>query len=96
MLDPEQLERKRAIDRASHKISRQRTKDHIGRLEQRVADLSKSNTCEKLFERNRILEDEIVQLRNRLGMLKVTPSEAPGATDDYREYAAAASSMSST
>lgn len=96
MLDPEQLARKRAIDRVSHKISRQRNREHIDRLEKRVADLSKGNACEKLLERNRFLEDEVVQLRNRLDILKVTQIEAGGFDDDNVKNTAAASFMSST
>jgi hypothetical protein len=65
-----QLERKRANDREAQRAIRQRTKDHIDKLERRIAELSVSQSDnEKLqhaLERNAALEQEVFELRQRL------------------------------
>ncbi|KAI9705852.1 MAG: hypothetical protein M1836_005258 [Candelina mexicana] len=70
-LSAAQLERKRANDREAQRAIRQRTKDHIDKLERRIADLSLNyDASEKLsnaLQRNEMLESEVVKLRSRLG-----------------------------
>lgn len=66
-----QLERKRANDREAQRAIRQRTKEHIEQLEQRISELSSAGggSNEQLFEllrRNKELEEENAQLRAAL------------------------------
>ncbi|KAI9817094.1 MAG: hypothetical protein M1827_001206 [Pycnora praestabilis] len=65
-----QLERKRANDREAQRAIRQRTKDHIDKLERRIAELSADHDAsEKLstaLQRNEMLEIEVAKLRTRL------------------------------
>ena len=70
-LSAAQLERKRANDREAQRAIRQRTKDHIDKLERRIAELSVNyDASEKLntaLQRNELLESEVVKLRSKLG-----------------------------
>ena len=66
-MTPSQLARKRANDRDAQRAIRARTKEHIERLEQQLADLKGKlvgdSTVQDLIRRNRMLEDEIARLR---------------------------------
>ena len=63
-----QLERKRANDREAQRAIRQRTKEHIDRLEAQIAELSARDARLKpTLERNATLEAEVALLRNQLG-----------------------------
>lgn len=68
-LNPAQLARKRANDREAQRAIRARTKEHIERLEQELAELKsqqnrdQSQTVAELMRRNRVLEEEIIRLR---------------------------------
>ena len=71
-LSTAQLERKRANDREAQRAIRQRTKDHIESLERNISDLrAAQDASEKLVtvtqQRNRVLEEENVYLRTKLG-----------------------------
>ncbi|EEY18190.1 conserved hypothetical protein [Verticillium alfalfae VaMs.102] len=72
-LNPAQLARKRANDREAQRAIRARTKEHIERLEQQLADLQserggdQSQTIQELTRRNRALEEEIYRLREAAG-----------------------------
>ncbi|KAL4895690.1 hypothetical protein BDV59DRAFT_199682 [Aspergillus ambiguus] len=69
-LSAEQLERKRANDREAQRTIRQRTKEHIERLEHQVAELkSKGEQYDDIMRRNAVLENEIRALRQQLSML---------------------------
>lgn len=66
-LTAEQLERKRANDREAQRTIRQRTKEHIERLELQVAELrAKGDKFDEITRRNAILETEIRALRHQL------------------------------
>ncbi|KAF9884662.1 hypothetical protein FE257_001355 [Aspergillus nanangensis] len=68
-LSAEQLERKRANDREAQRTIRQRTKEHIERLEHQVAELkSKGEQYDDVVRRNGALENEIRVLRQQLAM----------------------------
>lgn len=72
-LSTAQLERKRANDREAQRAIRQRTKIHIGELERKNAELSR--TDEKLnsvLQRNAVLESENAYLRSQLDSLAGT------------------------
>lgn len=69
-LTPQQLARKRANDREAQRAIRQRTKEHIERLEKEVAALKasqKHGVYAALVERNRQLEAELARLRAASG-----------------------------
>lgn len=69
-LTAEQLERKRANDREAQRTIRQRTKEHIEKLEHQVAELSaKGEQMDRVLQRNAALEAEIAHLRQQLSML---------------------------
>jgi len=70
-LNAEQLARKRANDREAQRAIRQRTREHIERLENRIKELSENNpesdaAFEAVQRRNAELEDELRQLRKTL------------------------------
>ncbi|OJI97020.1 hypothetical protein ASPVEDRAFT_119736 [Aspergillus versicolor CBS 583.65] len=66
-LTAEQLERKRANDREAQRTIRQRTKEHIERLELQVAELrAKGDKFDEVARRNALLETEIRALRHQL------------------------------
>lgn len=76
-LSPAQLERKRANDREAQRAIRQRTKEHIERLEGRIRELEAPGapTLEQLnaaLRRNKELEDEVAYLRVELHKLQVS------------------------
>ncbi|RHZ64564.1 bZIP transcription factor [Aspergillus thermomutatus] len=69
-LSAEQLARKRANDREAQRTIRQRTKEHIERLQNQVAELqAKNQQFDDVMRRNAALEHEIKALRQQLGML---------------------------
>lgn len=69
-LTPEQLERKRANDREAQRTIRQRTKEHIERLERQVAELrANGEQFDNILRRNAALEAEIAHLRHQLAMV---------------------------
>jgi chromosome segregation ATPase len=67
-LTPEQLARKRANDREAQRSIRQRTRDHIESLEQRIRDLSggwqDERNIDEIKRRNEELEEELKRLKN--------------------------------
>ena len=80
-LSAAQLERKRANDREAQRAIRQRTKEHIEKLEKRIAELSSgSESNEQLLgalKRNKELEEENEILRTNLQQANfaISPSE---------------------
>ncbi|KAH3518645.1 hypothetical protein KXV55_007559 [Aspergillus fumigatus] len=69
-LSAEQLARKRANDREAQRTIRQRTKEHIERLQNQVAELqAKNQQFDDVMRRNAALEHEIKSLRQQLAML---------------------------
>ncbi|ROT35297.1 hypothetical protein SODALDRAFT_316651 [Sodiomyces alkalinus F11] len=68
-LNPAQLARKRANDREAQRAIRARTKEHIERLENELAELKsqqnrdQTQTVQELLRRNRALEEEIMRMR---------------------------------
>ncbi|GFF23361.1 bZIP transcription factor, putative [Aspergillus udagawae] len=69
-LSAEQLARKRANDREAQRTIRQRTKEHIERLQNQVAELqAKNQQFDDVMRRNAALEHEIKGLRQQLAML---------------------------
>jgi len=85
-LSAAQLERKRANDREAQRAIRQRTKEHIEKLERRIAELTSGedeNEREQLIaalKRNKELEDENTFLRSKLdhGGMHMNMGESPG------------------
>jgi hypothetical protein len=73
-LTPEQLARKRANDREAQRNIRQRTRDHIESLEQRIRDLSgdrqDDRNVEEIQRRNEELEEELKRLKDILHALE--------------------------
>ncbi|KJK62805.1 Basic leucine zipper bZIP domain of Activator Protein YAP [Aspergillus parasiticus SU-1] len=70
-LSAEQLERKRANDREAQRTIRQRTKEHIERLEHQVAELkSKGEQYDHVVRRNTALENEIRALKQQLSLAR--------------------------
>ncbi|KNG81209.1 bZIP transcription factor, partial [Aspergillus nomiae NRRL 13137] len=70
-LSAEQLERKRANDREAQRTIRQRTKEHIERLEHQVAELkSKGEQYDHVVRRNTALENEIRALKQQLALVR--------------------------
>ncbi|PYH45787.1 bZIP transcription factor [Aspergillus saccharolyticus JOP 1030-1] len=68
-LSAEQLERKRANDREAQRTIRQRTKEHIERLEHQVAELKvKGDRFDEIVRRNTAMEMEIRSLRHQLAL----------------------------
>ncbi|KAL3468216.1 hypothetical protein BJX64DRAFT_86377 [Aspergillus heterothallicus] len=77
-LTAEQLERKRANDREAQRTIRQRTKEHIERLELQVAELrAKGDKFDEVMRRNAILENEIRALRHQLTVAGGSPGYQP-------------------
>lgn len=73
-LSAEQLERKRANDREAQRTIRQRTKEHIERLEHQVAELkAKGEQYDDVVRKNAVLENEIRALRHQLALLSGRP-----------------------
>ncbi|PLB48265.1 hypothetical protein P170DRAFT_510904 [Aspergillus steynii IBT 23096] len=69
-LSAEQLERKRANDREAQRTIRQRTKEHIERLEHQVSELkTKGEQYDDVVRRNAALESEIRTLKHQLSMV---------------------------
>lgn len=81
-LSAAQLERKRANDREAQRAIRQRTKEHIEKLERRIVELSSgSESNEQLLaalKRNKELEEENAVLRANLDNFAMGVSESPG------------------
>lgn len=76
-LSATQLERKRANDREAQRAIRQRTKEHIEKLETRIRELESPGqpTNEQLsaaLRRNKELEDEVAYLRVECHKLQVS------------------------
>ncbi|OJJ45600.1 hypothetical protein ASPZODRAFT_68521 [Penicilliopsis zonata CBS 506.65] len=68
-LSAEQLERKRANDREAQRTIRQRTKEHIDRLQREVQELkAKGEQYDHLFQHNMELQEEISLLKSQLSM----------------------------
>lgn len=69
-LSAEQLERKRANDREAQRTIRQRTREHIERLEHQVSELkTKGDQYDDIVRRNAALENEIRTLKHQLSMV---------------------------
>ncbi|CRK36373.1 hypothetical protein BN1723_004235 [Verticillium longisporum] len=91
-LNPAQLARKRANDREAQRAIRARTKEHIERLEQQLADLQserggdQSQTIQELTRRNRALE-EATRTPTRECMKLGIPENAEEKTGDTPETA---------
>ncbi|KAF4976832.1 hypothetical protein FZEAL_6573 [Fusarium zealandicum] len=83
-LTPSQLARKRANDREAQRAIRARTKEHIDRLERELEDLkSKHNrdqTVQELLRRNKVLEEELMRLKENMG---VPMTSSPYSTPVY-------------
>lgn len=84
-LTPSQLARKRANDREAQRAIRARTKEHIERLEQELAELkchqSRDKTVQELLRRNKALEEELMRLRESMGLpISSSPYSAPAGT----------------
>ncbi|KAL4809170.1 hypothetical protein BDV18DRAFT_156929 [Aspergillus unguis] len=74
-LTAEQLERKRANDREAQRTIRQRTKEHIERLELQVNELrSKGEKFDEIMRRNAVLENEIRALRHQMAIATGSPA----------------------
>ena len=71
-LTPAQLARKRANDREAQRAIRARTKEHIERLEAELDELKshqqRDPTIQELLRRNKMLEEELRNLRESMGM----------------------------
>lgn len=72
-LTPAQLSRKRANDREAQRAIRQRTKEHIEKLELRIAELESGCNengpgakFDEILLRNAVLERQIIQLARQL------------------------------
>ena len=80
-LTPEQLSRKRANDREAQRNIRQRTRDHIESLEQRIRDLSgdrqNERNLEEIQKRNEELEEELKRLKDILYALEDDLGSSP-------------------
>ncbi|KAM5361153.1 hypothetical protein ACJZ2D_013298 [Fusarium nematophilum] len=82
-LTPSQLARKRANDREAQRAIRARTKEHIERLERELEELkskhSRDQTVQELLRRNKALEDELMRLRETMGVsMTSSPYSTPG------------------
>ncbi|KAL7662359.1 hypothetical protein ACMYSQ_001702 [Aspergillus niger] len=68
-LSAERLERKRANDREAQRTIRQRTREHIERLEHQVAKLkAERDQFNDIVRRNMTLEHEIQALKHQLAL----------------------------
>ncbi|KAM0550798.1 hypothetical protein ACHAPJ_008661 [Fusarium lateritium] len=83
-LTPSQLARKRANDREAQRAIRARTKEHIDRLERELEDLkskqSRDQTVQELLRRNQALEEELMRLKENMG---VSMTSSPYSTPVY-------------
>ncbi|KAM0428140.1 hypothetical protein ACHAPT_007040 [Fusarium lateritium] len=83
-LTPSQLARKRANDREAQRAIRARTKEHIERLERELEDLkskqSRDQTVQELLRRNKALEEELMRLKETMG---VSMTSSPYSTPVY-------------
>lgn len=73
-LSKAQLARKRANDREAQRNIRQRTKEHIENLEQKVKELERggrSSSVERIIRRNEELEAEVEKLRAQVAQTQV-------------------------
>ncbi|EKD13662.1 hypothetical protein MBM_07863 [Drepanopeziza brunnea f. sp. 'multigermtubi' MB_m1] len=80
LLTPEKLSRKRANDRESQRLIRQRTKAHIEELEERIRQLSEhedTKELEQIKRRNADLEEELKQLQELLGRSDASGASSP-------------------
>ncbi|KAH7462215.1 hypothetical protein FOMA001_g18622 [Fusarium oxysporum f. sp. matthiolae] len=82
-LTPSQLARKRANDREAQRAIRARTKEHIDRLERELEELkseqSRDQTVQELLRRNQALEEELMRLRENMGVsITSSPYSVPG------------------
>ncbi|KAH6879550.1 hypothetical protein B0T10DRAFT_540618 [Thelonectria olida] len=82
-LTPSQLARKRANDREAQRAIRARTKEHIEQLEreleERKSKQSSDQTVEELLRRNKALEEELIQLKDNMGVpMTSSPYSASG------------------
>ncbi|KAF5660865.1 hypothetical protein FHETE_8716 [Fusarium heterosporum] len=78
-MSPEQQARKRAADREAQRRSRARTRQHIDRLEQELAQLRsdrwRDSTIQDLMCRNQEIEKELKELKDAIDLLgNVLPS----------------------
>lgn len=69
-LSAEQLVRKRAADREAQRAIRQRTREHIQNLEQRIDELSRNGLAEEPFLEE--MKRKNVELEEEISRLKVT------------------------
>jgi hypothetical protein len=81
-LTPSQLARKRANDREAQRAIRARTKEHIDRLERELEELkskqSRDQTVQELLRRNQALEEELMRLKENMGVsMTSSPYSAP-------------------
>lgn len=81
-LTPSQLARKRANDREAQRAIRARTKEHIERLELELEELrskqSRDHTVQELMRRNQALEEELMRLKENMGVsMNSSPYSAP-------------------
>lgn len=89
-MNAEQLARKRANDREAQRAIRQRTREHIERLENRIKELSDNSpgtdaALEAVQRRNAELEEELRQLRKTLfGMAQ--GSNSPRSASQYGRF----------
>lgn len=70
-LSKAQLARKRANDREAQRNIRQRTKEHIETLEQKVKELeryNRSGSMDSIIKRNKELEEEVENLRSQIAL----------------------------
>lgn len=79
-LSAAQLERKRANDREAQRAIRQRTKEHIEKLEKRIEELQVSGDRDELIKRVKELEEENAFLRSKMdhGGMHMNMGESPG------------------
>lgn len=84
-LSAEQLERKRSNDREAQRSIRERTKDHIKKLEAQVGEYKleiaelrrQTEQFDKVMQRNAILEEELSMLRRQIASLTGRPEFVP-------------------
>ncbi|KAE9378157.1 hypothetical protein N431DRAFT_366476 [Stipitochalara longipes BDJ] len=89
-LTPEQLARKRTNDREAQRSIRQRTRDHIESLEQRIRDLSGDRQDERNIDdiqrRNEELEEELKRLKDILHALEDDMGSSPLTTSSMVSF----------
>lgn len=101
-LTPSQLARKRANDREAQRAIRQRTKEHIDRLEFELEELkrhqNRDDTVKDLMRRNKHLEDELERLKDELRRINIcNPTTYPHAAHPsvYKDSLPGGSELSS-